>query len=159
MIETPRIVQTTPLELALIHLTIPKDQIQHVMGPGITELRAAVAAQGIEVTGAWLTHHLKIDAAGWDFEICVPVARPIAPAGRVRPGRWPAMTVGRTDLHGGYEQLPMAWPELDTWIAVGGHTAAPDLWEVYLVDPETNADPLAWRTQLNRPLVAVAPKG
>jgi hypothetical protein len=32
---------------AFIHLTIPRAEIQNVMGPGINELMATIAAQGI----------------------------------------------------------------------------------------------------------------
>ncbi len=153
MIDTPEIVQTTPQLTARIHLVITKDAIQRHMGPGITELMAVVAAQGITPSGPWFTHHLKIDPDGWDFEISVPVPTPVAPAGRVQPGEWPAMKVARTVYHGPYEGMGDAWGEFDAWIAASGHRAAPDLWECYVAGPESNPDPKSWRTQLNRPLL------
>ena len=97
---------------------------------------------------------LHIEPSGWDFEICVPAARLIAPIGRVRPGEWPAMTAARTVLHGGYDGLAEAWAKLDAWIAQQGFTAREDLWEVYTVGPESSADPAAWSTQLTRPLAS-----
>jgi hypothetical protein len=39
------------------------------------------------------------------------------------------------------------------WIATAGHHPAADLWENYLVHPDSNPDPTAWRTELNRPLL------
>lgn len=42
MIETPQITQSEAQLTAAIHLTIPRDQIQEVMGPAIGELMAAV---------------------------------------------------------------------------------------------------------------------
>jgi DNA-binding transcriptional ArsR family regulator/uncharacterized protein YndB with AHSA1/START domain len=47
MIDTPQITQTTAQLLALIHVTIPRSEVQSVMGPGLQELMAAVKAQGI----------------------------------------------------------------------------------------------------------------
>ena len=152
MIDTPQITQTVAQPTAIIHLTVPRDEIRNVMGPGISELMAAIAAQGIAPAGPWFTHHLRMDPDIFDFEISVPVTAPVAAAGRVKPGQWPAMTVARTVYHGKYEGLPAAWGEFDAWVAANGHTPASDLWECYVAGPESNQDPATWRTELNRPL-------
>jgi effector-binding domain-containing protein len=152
MIDTPRIVQTTPCSFAGLRLAIPKDQIQGAMGPGLNEVHAALAAQGVAQAGPWFTHHFRVDPAGWDFEICVPVAATIAASGRVRRGEWPATRAAQATLRGGYEGLGAAWGDLDAWIAAQGLTAATDLFEVYAVGPDTSPDPAAWRTELTRPL-------
>jgi effector-binding domain-containing protein len=154
MLDTPQIVQTTEQLTAVIHLTIPRAEIRNVMGPGIAEVRAAVAAQGITPAGPWLTHHLSMDPGTFDFEICVPVMAPVAASGRVKPGHLPATTVARTVYHGPYEGLGGAWGEFDAWITAHGYTPRPDLWECYLVGPEANPTPANWCTELNRPLSA-----
>ena len=74
MIDTPWITQTEARQTAVIHLTIPREEIRNVMGPGIGELMSTVAAQGIALQGPWFTHHLKMEPATFDFEIGVPVA-------------------------------------------------------------------------------------
>jgi effector-binding domain-containing protein len=153
MIDDPQITQTTKLLTAVIHLTIPKDQIRELMGPGVKEVMAVAAAQGIGPTGPWYTHHFKILPDQWDFEIGVPVSAPVVPTGRVEPGQWPAMRVARTVYHGGYEGLTVAWPELDGWIEQHGHKPSGELWECYLAGPESGGDPAKWRTQLDRPLI------
>ena len=152
MLDTPHITQTTTQLTAVIHLTIPKNEIQKVMGPGIGELMATIAAQGIQPTGPWFDHHLKIAEDGWDFEICVPVSEPVVAAGRVRPSKRPAMKVARTVYQGPYEGLADACGEFMDWIAANGHTAAPDLYQCYIAGPESSADPSRWRTELTRPL-------
>jgi len=154
MLDTPQIAQTTTQLTAVIRLTIPRDEIRNVMGSGIAELMAAVAAQGIARAGPWFTHHLRMDPATFDFEICVPVTAPVAASGRVKAGHLPATTVARTVYHEPYEGLGGAWGEFDAWIAANGHTPGPDLWECYVVGPEASPDPADWRTQLNRPLSA-----
>ena len=98
--------------------------------------------------------HLKLDPEVFDFEISVPVSRPVAAAGRVRPGQLPAATVARTVYRGRYEGLGSAWEEFTEWIEANGHTPAPNLWECYIAGPESSPDPSAWRTELNRPLAA-----
>src|SRR5438067_891590 len=86
MLETPQITQTPDQLTAFIRLTVPREEIRNVMGPGIREVMATVAAQGLAPTGPWFTHHLRMDPEVFDFEICVPVDAPVAPAGRVQPG-------------------------------------------------------------------------
>src|SRR5262249_24788300 len=153
MLEKPKITQTTDQLTAVIHLTVPREEIRKVMGPGISEVMATVAAQGLVATGPWSTPHVRMDPATFAFEICVPVNAPVTAAGRVQPGVLPARTVARTLYHGDYEGLPEAWGEFMTWIAAEGLTPAADLWECYTVGPETSPDPADWRTELNRPLI------
>ncbi len=152
MLETPRILTTTARLFAGVRLTIPKAAIQHEMGPGLRDLHAALAEQGVAAAGPWFTHHLRVEPSGWDFEICVPVAKPIRAVGRVAMGEWPAMSVARTVHCGGFEGLGAAWGELDAWVAAQSRTRCADLFEVYVAGPEASADPSAWRTELNRPL-------
>ncbi|HEY5387554.1 MAG TPA: GyrI-like domain-containing protein [Thermoleophilia bacterium] len=153
MIDEPQISEVAAQPAAVIRLTIPRSEIQTVMGPGLGELMAALAAQGIAPSGPWFTHHLKMDTETFDFEIGVPVTSPVTAAGRVEPGQLPTATVARTVYHGDFEGLGSAWAEFGAWIDTHGHTPAPDLWEVYLSGPDADPDPVTWRTELNRPLI------
>src|ERR1700681_690142 len=148
MIETPKITQSAVQLVAALHLTVPREEIRTAMGPGLAEVRAAIAAQGLTPTGPWFTHHLRMDPKVFDFEICVPIARPIVPAGRVLAGQLPATRVARTVVRGHYEGLPAAWGEFEAWIAANGLTSAPELWEIYTVGPESSRNPDDWRTEL-----------
>jgi effector-binding domain-containing protein len=153
VIEPPRVIQTTPQLTAFIPIRVPREEIRHVMGPGLAELKAAVSAQNIAVTGPWFTHHVRNPGEIFDFEICLPVAMPVAPANRMKPGQWPAMKIVQTTYHGGYEGLGTAWGEFIGMIKGAGHTTADDLYECYAVGPEeASADPTAWRTVLSKPL-------
>jgi len=153
MIDKPVIVKSKEQLTATVHVTVPKEEIRKVMGPGLGEVQAAITAQGVAATGPWLTHHLRMDPKVFDFEICLPVAKQVASTGRVQPGQLTARKVARTVYHGDYEGLGSAWGEFMAWIKAQGLTPAPDLWEVYAVGPEAGADPSQWRTELNQPLV------
>ena len=158
MIESPVILQTESVDYAFLHLRVPTGEIRKVMGPGVREVYAALAAQSIAPTGPWFTHHLARPGEFFDFEICVPVSRPILPKGRVQYGVWQPMRVARTVYHGDYDEgayegLAGAWPKFLDWIAEQGLTTTEDLWEQYLVGPETSRDPADWRTELSRELV------
>lgn len=152
MLETPQIIRSEPQRTAVIRLTIPRDEIQAVMGPGIEELVSTVSDQGIGPGGAVFSHHLRMDPDVFDFEIGVPVTGVVKPEGRVEAGELTARTVARTVYQGPYEGLADAWGEFDAWITKNGHEPGPDLWEVYVTGPQTTPDPAGWRTELNRPL-------
>ena len=154
MIDPPQIVQTTAQLTAFIHLTVTREEMQKVFGPTIGELLSTLAAQGIAPAGPVFTHHLRGPTDTFDFELSVPVSKPVTAAGRVQPGQWPAMRVARTVHHGPYEGLPEAWGEFMDWIENHGHTPARDLWECYLTHPDAEPDPAKWRTELNRPLAS-----
>lgn len=152
MLDTPEITQTAAQLTAIIHLTIPRCEIRAVMGPGIAELMATVATQGIAPSGPWFTHYLRMDPGIFDFEISVPVTVPVVAAGRLKAGALPAAKVARTVYRGPYEGLGAEWEKFNAWITANGHVPASDLWEVYIAGPESNPDPTTWRTELNRPL-------
>ncbi len=153
MIDTPQIVQTAAQLMAFIHVTVARAEIRKVMAPGLSELQAALASQGIAPTGPWFTHHLRMDPDTFDFQICLPVKKPVSATGRVRPGTLPAARVARTIYHGNYEGLGPAWGEFNAWITAQKLNPAPDLMECYLVGPEAGPDPATWRTELTRPLL------
>jgi effector-binding domain-containing protein len=152
MIDEPTITQTKAQPTAIVHVTVAPEKLPTVMKPGIDEVRAALAAQGIATAGPWFAHYLRMEATAFELEIRVPVASPVAPAGRVKPGQLPAVKVARTIHHGPYEGLRESWGEFSSWIKSHGHTPGPDLWECYVVGPESGLDASKWRTELNRPL-------
>jgi hypothetical protein len=53
VIEPLRIIKTKPQLTALIPITVPREDLRKVMGPGLAELKAAIAAQNVAVTGPW----------------------------------------------------------------------------------------------------------
>ena len=114
---------------------------------------AAVKAPAIDPAGPWLKHHLEMVPAIFNFEICVPVTAPVTPVGRVTAGQWPALKMARTVLHGGYEGLGDASCEFGRRLTANGHATGPDLYECYVVRPETGQDASNWRTELSKTLI------
>jgi effector-binding domain-containing protein len=152
VIDPPVLEQSAGQDTAVIHLTIPREAMRTTMAPAHAELMAAVAAQGVEVAGCWFTHHLRMDPHTFDFEIGVPVSAPVTPAGRVMASSMPLGMVARTTYRGGYEGLRAAWSEFDAWLLAEGQMARPDIWECYVVGPESSPDSSLWCTELSRAL-------
>lgn len=154
MIETPEIVEVIAQPLASLRVVAKWSEMRAMMGSGLRELREAVAAQGVVATGPWFNHHFRAPTDTFDFAICLPVAAPVQPTGRVMPTVLPAGRAARATYHGNYDRLGAAWGELRQWIAAKGLTTREEFWEVYLVGPDSSANPADWRTQLNWPLAA-----
>jgi effector-binding domain-containing protein len=142
-LSTPCVVATEPQPVAMVRLCVSWAEMPHVVVPGLAELRAAVATQGIGSDGAWFTYRFRMPTDTADFAICVPVARMLLPAA----------TVVRATMRGDYSGLAAAWGELRDLVAANRHTTGTAFWECYTVGPETSADPADWRTELNRPLL------
>jgi effector-binding domain-containing protein len=152
VIESPSVIDLPPQTVAMIPITVAREQIKDVMGPGLQELVAALKAQGLVPVGVWFTHHLRRPTDSFDFEICIPVASTVIATGRVQPSQTPPMTAAKTVYRGPYEGLGDAWGAFITWVSANGHAAATDLYERYIAGPESSADPAKWQTELILPL-------
>lgn len=153
MLEQPALLETSRQLTAVIHIRIPRSEIQSVMGPAISEILATLSAQGIAPAGACFSYHLQRPTDVFDFEVGFPVNQPITATGRVKNSCLPAGKIARTVYHGGYEGLGTAWGEFRAWIDSQDELGAQDsLWECYLTGPESSPDPAVWRTELNQPL-------
>jgi effector-binding domain-containing protein len=141
--------ETKALPAAVIHLTVPRERIQEVMGPAIAEVMEAVRAQGIGPAGALFAHHFGMRPGVFNFEVGVPVSADLVPVGRVFLSELPAAKVIRTIYRGPYEGLGEAWDEFMKEIEAAGHQPAGNLWETYLSGPESGPDPAGWTTELN----------
>lgn len=148
---------TEPQSGAIIHITIPRDQIQQVMGPAIQEVIAAVQAQGAGPMGPVFAHHFGMTPGIFNFDVGVPTAKEIDPVGRVQPGGLPGTTIVRTVYTGPYEGLGEAWGEFQDQVEAKGWTLGPDLWERYLEGPETGRDASTFRTELNQTVLPKQP--
>ncbi len=153
MLSPITVVQTETQAAAVIQITIPREKIQEVMGPAISEVIETVAAQGIGPIGPVFSHHFEMTPGMFNFEVGVPVSSPLKPTGRVKAGVLPGAKVVRTVYTGPYEKLGEAWDEFLDQAEAAGHRTAPNLWERYLTNPQENPDPATWQTELNRPVL------
>ena len=150
MLDPLSIVQTSTQPAAVIHITIPREQIREVMHPAIMEVIEAVKSQGIGPTGPVFSHHFDLQPGMFNFEVGVPVSASVKAVGRVKAGEIPAAKVVRTTYTGPYEDLGDAWGEFMDQLEAEGHQPVDEFWESYVSGPESDPDPATWRTQLNR---------
>ncbi len=154
MLDQPSAPITTEAQTAaVIHITVPRDEIQQVMGPAIQEVIAAATAQGIGPTGHLFAHHFGMTPGIFNFEVGVPVSSAVQPVGRVKAGEIPGTTIVRTVYTGPYEGLGQAWGDFQDIVESQGHKLGPNLWERYLSGPEGGGDSSTFRTELNQPIL------
>lgn len=151
MIDTPQIVQSPRQLTAAIHVTIPSNQIQQVIGPAVTDLLGVMNEQGLAPAGPLLSYHMKMPSDVFDFDIAFPVAREVKPSGRVISSEVPAFRVARTVYRGPVEGLGQAWGELQQSITANGHAAQEQMFERYVVGPGDTPEAAKWQTELNWP--------
>jgi effector-binding domain-containing protein len=153
MIDEPWIDELVKQEVAFVPICVPRHQIQEVMRVGLNEIVSVLKEQGIETVGPWMTHHHYLNLDEFNCDICVPVARPVTPQGRVRPGILPSRKVARAVHRGPYNELAQAWRALMNWAAVERLHTCIDFFECYVKGPESSADPAQWETMLSVPLM------
>lgn len=153
MIDSPQIVQTQAQLTAVIHLTIPREQMKDEFGPAMNELLSTLAHQGIEPKSAAFAYHLRMPPDMFDFELGFVVEDTVAATGRVKASQLPATKVARTVYHGGYEGLPGAWNEFQKWMKSNELRQDDGLWELYSVGPQSTTNEREYQTELNRPLI------
>lgn len=147
MIQTPEIIEVEAQVAAVIHLDIPRDQMQIEMPKAIKELMGLLSDQGQAPQGPMFAHHLKFSETHFDFEVGFPVTQTIRSVGRVRNGSLPAATVARTTYAGPYEGLFGAWDAFGKWLGEAeilkqhGLKRGDSIWEIYTLGPETSENP------------------
>jgi effector-binding domain-containing protein len=155
MLDQPTAPITTESQTAaVIHITVPRDQMQEVMCPAIQEVVAAATAQGIGPSGPVFAHHFGMTPGIFNFEVGVPVSSAVQPVGRVKAGEIPGTLIVRTVYTGPYEGLGQAWGDFQDIIESQGHTLGPNLWERYLSGPASGGESSTYRTELNQTIVA-----
>jgi effector-binding domain-containing protein len=152
MLETPELIDVPQQHTAVIRLRIPCEECPQHFGPAVMELFAELGRQGIAPAGPVFDHHFAAPDTHFDFEIGVPVSKPVAPNGRVVPSERPSFRAAKAVLVGDYELLSEAWPEFMQWTTAQGLQTATDFWQVFAKGPESDPDPATWRTELIRAL-------
>ena len=157
MIDVPVQSTTNAQQTAAIHLQIQVTAMREEFPKAISELLATLHQQNTPAAGPVFAHHFRRPTDSFDFNVCIPVERPVQPTGRVQAIDLPALRVMRTTYHGDYSGLPHAWGEFMATISSQAPTMRGDFIETYVVGPTDGAPPADWRTGLN--VILSADKG
>lgn len=121
-------------------------------GKAMSHLVEGLNSEGIAPAGPprWVYHEMDEDS--WTIEACFPVAGVSNPPDGLTLRRFEGGRAA-TALHiGPYDELGMAYRELEVWIDKQGLTSAGAGFDVYLNDPAEVKDPAKFETQIVWPV-------
>ncbi len=147
--------ETTQLEarpIVGIRTTVAMSEIGKVMGTLFGEVYGYVQRNGGQAAGMPLAIYYSPPGDTVDLECAIPVASPMAGAGRVQAGELPAGTAATAAHVGPYEALSRTWAGLMAWMESQGLEGAGAPWEVYVTDPGAEPDQSKWRTDIFFPV-------
>ena len=135
-----------------VRTTVAMKEIGNVMGPLFGEVHGHIQRSGGQPVGMPLAIYHSIPGETVDLECAIPVASPLAGAGRVQAGELPAGTAATVTHVGPYDDLPQTWAALTAWMQSQGLEGAAAPWEVYVTDPGAEPDASKWRTDIFFPV-------
>ncbi|GAA1084329.1 GyrI-like domain-containing protein [Pseudonocardia alni] len=150
---TPELVEVSARPTAVVRGTVPATDLPAFFDCAYSVLPAAVAGQGVTVTGPAFALYRGPLTATADLETGFPTDREVTPDGDVVAGALPACRVARVVHAGSFDGLGAAWQRLGEWVAGQGLRGGDVFWEVYLTEPSPDMDPADLRTELNMPVV------
>jgi effector-binding domain-containing protein len=142
----------SPRHTAVIRVTAPPARIGAALDTVLAEVRSALDQQGASAAGPPFVRYFDYAEDEADFEAGFTVDKPIAPAGRVEPGKLPGGRAAVTVHRGRYEGLQNAHNEIGEWVLSHDHDPSGPVWEVFLTDPAREPDPARWETEVVWPL-------
>jgi effector-binding domain-containing protein len=94
----------------------------------------------------------EVDEDRWTIEACVPVSADAEAPQGMTMRRFEGGRTASTVHIGPYEELGMAYREVELWIGKQGLTAAGPPFDVYLNDPVEVENPTRFETEINWPV-------
>lgn len=139
---------------AVLRAEVPMPEIRSVFDRGFGAVMAAVAEQGLEVTGPPFGYYPRMPGETVAVAVGFPVAGRLEPSGEVEPMDLPGGRAVRGIHVGSYDSLGQTYEELVAWATEQGLELAEGMWESYLTDPSAEPDQSRWRTLLTWPLAS-----
>lgn len=146
-------IELEPRVMVGVHDVIPMDHMTEYFGRAFATAAAELSRQGLFPAGppVALYHGAPSENAA-DITAGFPVAEPLSPTPAAvlqsLPGG-PAIVA----VHSGpYDTLGQTYAELTEWMTEQNLKPAGDMWEEYLVGPDSEANPAKWQTRIVFPL-------
>ena len=146
--------QLEPRTVIGMHETVPMAALTDFFGRafhavGAELQRLYVAAQGPPLA---IYHGTPTDTV--DVVAGFPVGGPVDPAAPVAVTTLAGGPAVATIHTGSYDSMGETYGALTAWMSEHGLTPGTDMWEEYLVGPDSGTDPAGWQTRIVWPLAA-----
>nr|WP_304999643.1 GyrI-like domain-containing protein [Cryobacterium sp. TMT4-10] len=145
-------VELEPRTLVGVHETIKMTPMSEFMGRAFGTAAAELGKQGAFPAGPPISMYHGMPTDTVDVTAGFPVAHPVTPTPLVVVETLPGGPAIEAIHTGSYDTLTQTYGELSTWLLEQKLDLAPDMWEEYLVGPDTEPDPAKWQTRIVFPL-------
>jgi effector-binding domain-containing protein len=135
--------------VARIHVVASRPEMRSAFHAACQEISDILQAGGITPAGPLGAHYHRRPTDTFDFDVYLPIDKPLQPSGRVEIAEIPATEVIRTVHQGSYEELPQAWREFADWVSANDFKTREDAFEIYTLGPMNDENPNTWKTELN----------
>jgi len=136
-----------------VHEVIPMSRLTEYFDRAFHTAAAELGRLGAHPSGPpiALYHGAPTDAAV-DVTAGFPVVDDVSSTRAVEVVHLPSGPAVETFHVGPYETMTETYAAVTDWITAQRLAVAGDMWEEYLVGPDTEADPAKWRTRIVFPL-------
>ncbi|NEE02127.1 MerR family transcriptional regulator [Phytoactinopolyspora halotolerans] len=133
-------------------LSTPPEAISETAGPVYHQIYEALGRAGITPTAPPRMAYPQMEGDTWTIELWVPVPEGSSAPDGLTARRFPGGRVARTLHVGPYDELGMAYRELEAWMAKQGLTPSAPPFDVYPNDPAVVKDPAKYETEILWPI-------
>ncbi len=128
---------------------------RHEIGPWLEKAFREVAAyldrKGAGPAGPPFARYHRVADDLFELEAGFVATTPTAGEGDVEPSELPAGLAAVTEHFGACGPVEGAYDAIETWVRAQRGVPAGDPWEVYFDDPNGDAEPAAWKTEIVQP--------
>lgn len=156
---TVEVIQLQSQPVLSIRTTVPIAALGEAHDAALVALRDYMQQHGIAPAAPPFVRYHTFEATETDLELGVPVAAPVASAGRIVGGELPHGPALSTWHDGSHDMLGDAYARLEAGLQAHSRIRDGAAWEVYCwIDvsqyhgTSTWPDPATWRTQLVQPI-------
>ncbi|WP_129663001.1 MerR family transcriptional regulator [Phytoactinopolyspora endophytica] len=133
-------------------LTTSPESISEVAGPAYHEIYEALTGAGITPIGPPWMAYPETEGDVWTIELWVPVADGASVPPGLTARRFDGGRAARTVHVGPYDELGMAYREMEVWMGKQGLTPTAPPFDVYTNDPAVVKDPAKFETEILWPV-------
>jgi effector-binding domain-containing protein len=138
------VIQLEPQPALIIRDTVAVERLGESVGERIEALSGFVQAHNIQLAGHPFVRYHTFGEIETDFEFGVPVAEPVAGAGRIVAIEMPGGPAATTWHVGAHIKLGEAYARIAQWMKENGREPDSPAWEVYpWIDLSGKGDPSA----------------
>jgi effector-binding domain-containing protein len=147
-------IELEPRTIVGVHEVIPLNAMIEFFDRAFTGAFAELTNHGASPVGPPIALYHGAPTDTVDVTAGFPVAQPWSQSSGIVAVSLPGGAAIETTHVGPYDTMTETYQQLTEWMKAQKLIPAVDMWEEYLVGPDTEPDPAKWRTRIVYPLAS-----